>query len=164
MARTLEKSKGRRSQGNFAAIPVSVLLSAEYHDLTGGAVRLLVALAAQYNGHNNGNLCAALSTLKRYGLNSSDVISRGLLALLEVGLIIKTRDGYFNGGHSQCALYAIAWKAINDCPGKGLTVQATLAPPRCFLPANISPRKQNAHPETGRIELRKSERREPKSD
>ena len=144
MALTREKSQSRKSQGNFAAIPVSVLSSAEYHGLNGGAVRLLIALAAQYNGHNNGNLCAALSILKRYGLNSSDVISRGLRALLDARLIIKTRDGYFNGGHSQCALYAVAWKAINDCPGKELTVRATHAPPRCFIAAGSTPKKQSA--------------------
>lgn len=121
-------------------IPESVLLSAESHSVTGEAIRLLLALAAQYKGRNNGNLCAALSVLRQYGFNSADTIARALAQLTEAGLIIRTREGAFQGESSKCALYAVAWKAIDECPGKDLTVSPTKAPPRLFLPAGKTKR------------------------
>lgn len=137
MARTaFEKATGRKAKGSFALIPESILLSVEFHGLSGGALRLLLALAAQYNGYNNGNLCAALSVLRQYGFTSSDTVARAIQAALEAGLIIRTREGLFQGGHSQCALFALAWQAIDPCPGKGLTVSPTNAPPRLFFPAS----------------------------
>lgn len=131
-----EKATGRQdsSTAYFAMIPLSVLLSAEFHTIRGEAVRLLIAIAAQYRGMNNGNLCATLSVLKRYGFKSSDTVTRCLKALLDTGLIIRTRDGFFDGGRSQCALYALAWQKIDSCPGKNLTVKPTLVPPRRFSP------------------------------
>lgn len=153
MRSRIEKAKGRRERGSFAQIPASVLQSAEFHGITGEAVRLLLALAAQYNGHNNGNLCAALSLAKQYGFRSGDTLARAIAGLLEAGLIIRTREGMFQGAGSKCALYAIAWKPIDACPGKGLTVEPTNAPPRLFIPASkpnaLSENRIRTDPKTG---------------
>lgn len=135
MARTRLKAKGRSGVGRYARLPDAVLRSPEYQNLSGGAVRLLVALAAQYNGHNNGNLSAALSVVRAYGLRSSDTVSAALRTLEQSGLIIRTRDGMFCGGYSTCALFALAWDRIDECPGKGLAVAPTDRPPRTFQPA-----------------------------
>lgn len=136
MARSaIEKAKGRRESGRFAMVPDNVLKCPELHSVPGEAVRLLLALTSQYNGRNNGDLCAALSVLRDYGFTSADTVSRGLKVLLDAGLILRTRDGTFQGGASTCALFAIAWKAIDACPGKGLTVRPTSAPPRVFRAA-----------------------------
>lgn len=153
MRSQIEKAKGRKDKGSFAMIPASVLLSPEFHGITGQAVRLLLALAAQYNGHNNGNLCAASSVAKLYGFRSGDTLARAITGLLEAGLIIRTRDGLFQGAGSKCALYALAWKAIDACPGKGLTVEPTNAPPRLFIPAGkssaLSENRTRFDPKTG---------------
>lgn len=131
----LEKAKGRKESGNFAQIPVSVLVSAEFHSITGEAVRLLVAIAAQFNGYNNGNMNAALTDMRKYGFTSQGTLSRALLCLLNTGLIIKTRQGFFMPGKNRCSLYAIAWRPIDACPGKNLSVKPTSAPPKSFHPA-----------------------------
>lgn len=141
MSRTRLKAKGRKEGGGrFAAIPDNVLRSPEAHSVPGEAIRLLCALAAQYNGHNNGNLSAALSVLRDYGFNSAGTVSRGLRKLEDAGLIVRTREGMFMHGRTHCALYALAWRAIDACPGKELTVAATAVPPRRFQPANIANR------------------------
>lgn len=140
MARDRLRTKGRRESGNFAMLPDVVLRSPEAHSVPGEAIRLLVALAAQYNGSNNGNLSAALSVLRAYGFTSSDTVSRNLRKLEGTGLIVRTRDGMFSCGVPACALYALAWKRIDACPGKSLTVTPTDRPPRSFQAANIAKR------------------------
>lgn len=153
MRSPIEKAKGRKEKGSFAQIPANVLQSPEFHGITGQAVRLLLALAAQYNGHNNGNLCAASSVAKLYGFKSGDTLARAIFGLLDAGLIIRTREGMFNGAGSKCALYAIAWKPIDACPGKDLTVAPTSAPPRLFIPAEkqkaLSENRIGIAPKTG---------------
>lgn len=138
MARDRLKSKGRRESGRFAQIPDNVLRSAECHGVNGEAIRLLTALAAQYNGHNNGNLAAAMSIMRPYGFTRADTVFRSVHALLNAGLIIRTREGIFSSVKPKPALYALAWKRIDECPGKGLTVNATNAPPRTFRPADLA--------------------------
>lgn len=138
MSRDRMRAKGRRESGPFVALPHSVLLSEEYHNLPGGAVRLLIALAAQYNGRNNGDLSAALSVVRRFGLNSADTVSANLKRLETLGLIVRTRDGLFCGGASTCALYALTWKQIDQCPGKHLSIPPTDRPYRTFHPAKFA--------------------------
>lgn len=153
MRSRIERAKGRKEKGSFAQVPANVLQSPEFHGITGEAVRLLLALAAQYNGHNNGNLCAASSVAKLYGFKSGDTLARAIAGLLEAGLIIRTREGMFQGAGSKCALYAIAWKPIDACPGKGLTVEPTQGPPRLFIPAEnqkaLSENRTRTDPKTG---------------
>ena len=96
--------------------------------LSHNAFRLLVYIARQYNGRNNGDLCATLSQLKRYGFNSNDSITRGIRELLECNLIMQTKQGGLNIGPN---LYAITWQPIDECGGK-LDVQPTTNAPRLF--------------------------------
>lgn len=151
----IERTTGRKDSGRFALIPKNVMLSEEFLSLTGRAVHLLLAIAAQYSGYNNGNLCAAQKVLRPYGFTSADTIARSLKQLLDVGLLIKTREGLFFGGVSKCALYALAWQPINDIPGKGLTVKPTKAPPRCFIPVKnqtrLSESRSNPAPRLGAL-------------
>lgn len=153
MARSRLKAKGRKDGGRFAMLPDAVLRSPEYHQLPGGAVRVLLALAAQYNGNNNGNLCAALTVVRNYGLNSSDTVSTNLRRLEQASLIVRTRDGMFCGGASTCALFALTWRPIDACPGKRLTVAPTDKPLRSFQPATLAKRpvrkSERTDPETG---------------
>ncbi|MFP5441355.1 MAG: hypothetical protein ACLGHJ_07675 [Gammaproteobacteria bacterium] len=114
---------------------------------------MLLALAAQYNGNNNGNLCAALTVVRNYGLNSSDTVSTNLRRLEQASLIVRTRDGMFCGGASTCALFALTWRPIDACPGKRLTVAPTDKPLRSFQPATLAKRpvrkSERTDPETG---------------
>ncbi|VUD41041.1 hypothetical protein TDB9533_00405 [Thalassocella blandensis] len=64
-----QKSKGRSdSNGGFAGIPRIVLKHSHYQNLSGGAVKLLVELASQFRGKNNGDFTVAYGVLKKKGV------------------------------------------------------------------------------------------------
>ena len=98
--------------------------SPAYITLSAKAVRLLLEFARQYNGFNNGALCAAWRLMQPRGWNSRDTLRQALVELLEHDLILLTRQG----GKHKASLYALTWKAIDDCRGK-LDVSPTRTPP-----------------------------------
>jgi hypothetical protein len=112
--RSRQKQQGRRESGTFVALPHAVLDSANWRNCSASAIKLLCELARQFNGHNNGNLCATLSKLKPRGWRSSDTISGALKELRYYGLIVLTRQGGLHGP----SLFALTWLAIDDCGGK----------------------------------------------
>lgn len=122
--RSRQKHKGRREGGTFAALPHVVLDSANWRNCSAPAIKLLCELARQFNGHNNGDLCATLSLLKTRGWKSSDTISWALKELRHYGLIALTRQGGLLGP----SLFALTWIAIDECGGK-LEVPVTKVAP-----------------------------------
>jgi hypothetical protein len=107
----------RRMTGkHFAQIPVEVLTSEAFISLLAYAVRLLLAIAAQYRGNNNGDLAMTRAIARTFGINSHWQLERGLATLLEHGLIEKTRQG----GKKPLGpcLYAVTWQPIDDLKGK----------------------------------------------
>ncbi len=132
MGRTLEKSKGRKGAGRFAGIPHAVMRHPDYLSLSAVAIRLLLELVMQFNGHNNGDLTAAWTVMKQRGFKSPATLSKALQELLEREFLICTRMGRFQNPGRQCSLYALAWQPINECPGKRLEVDPTRTPPRAF--------------------------------
>src|SRR5687767_4202288 len=103
------KDKGR---GDYRAItypgylhlPDALTALEDFYSLNGSALRLLIYIARQYNGRNNGDLCATPSLLKQYGWNSNGQITEALRELIEKNLLILTRQGGLRMG---CSLYAI---------------------------------------------------------
>ena len=85
----------------------------------------------QFKGNNNGDLTAAFTVMRAYGFNSKDTLDKAKKQLLDHGLIIKTRDGQFLNPGGRCDLFAVTWRAIDECNGK-LDVPATSTPPRQF--------------------------------
>lgn len=112
----------------FLHLHKPLLESEDFINLKGNSLKMLIDLGAQYNGHNNGDLCAAKSILKKRGWNSNQQIKKALDDLKERNLILQTKQGGRNIGPN---LYAITWQPINECGGK-LEVEATLQPPRRF--------------------------------
>ena len=53
------KRNTRKSREPIAAIPVAVMRTQKFANLSAHAVRVLLELASQYNLHNNGDLMAA---------------------------------------------------------------------------------------------------------
>lgn len=155
MSRSRLRAKGRREAGRFAQIPDNVLRSAGFQSLPGGAIRLLLALAAQYNGHNNGDLSAAMTVVRPYGFRSDDTLSNAVAALCQAQLIVRTRSHCRTRDGRRCALYALSWKSINDCPGKGLEVRPTKTPPHTFRPAEFAKdllrKSEHLPPKTGAL-------------
>lgn len=114
-------------------LPYAVLDSSNYLKLPPSAKQLLVDIFRQHNGRNNGDLSASFKMMQKRGWKSKSTLARALEALLESNLIIKTREGWFQGEHSsRCALYAVTWLGIADCPGKDLDVTPNPRPSRAF--------------------------------
>ena len=118
------KAKGRRSSAPFVMFRFDVWRDSDvYKSLSFPATRLLVDLAMQFNGGNNGYLSMGWKAMKKKGWRSKDTLNRAKGELLDKGLIELTRQG----GLGRCNLFAVTWLAIDDCNGK-LDVSATNAP------------------------------------
>jgi hypothetical protein len=110
-----------------------VMQSDDYRNLSGNAVKLLMALCYQYRGHSNGNLHAAWSVMKeQFGFRSPDTLHRAKEELINAGMIVQTRTPKFLNPGGQCSLFALTWHNIDDCPGRRLEIQPTTRPFRDF--------------------------------
>jgi hypothetical protein len=124
---------GRKDALNsFAGIPRIVMEHPDYINLGGHAVKLLNLFAYQYRGKNNGDLCAAWAIAKKHGFKSQATLSRAKNELIHAELIIQTRQGVFLNPGGRCALYALTWQPVNECPGKNMDIEPTIKPPRQF--------------------------------
>lgn len=99
------KSKNRDGH-SYLALPHVVLSSPDYLELNYGARALLIDIAAQYTGSNNGKLVACMKYLGPRGWTSNDTISRGIKALLKSNLLVRTREG---ARPNKAAWYALGW-------------------------------------------------------
>ena len=123
MASSREKTKGRRESGRFAGIPHRVMATDKYISIDTHAKTLLYEMAYQYNGHNNGDLSASWTLMKKRGFKSPSTLNQAIKQLRDFGFIEITRMG----GRNTCTLFALTWAAIDDCNGK-LDVNETRTP------------------------------------
>ena len=100
----------------------------DFISLKGNSIKLLIDLGSQFNGYNNGDLCASLSVMRKRGWNSNQQLAKALKELLERNLIVQTKQGGLNLGPN---LYAITWQPIDECNGK-LDANPTTVAPRSF--------------------------------
>lgn len=135
---TYKRHQGNRQKvkGAYLALPKSVIECPDFYQLSGLAVKLLIQIAQALNGHNNGDLSAGFNHMRRRGWNSKSTLAAKLRELTDAGLLVKTRQGYFQNPGSRCDLYAVTWLAIDECVGKDLDVSATRAPYRSFAVEN----------------------------
>ena len=144
----------RAKQGQFVALPHVVLESPSYLNIGSSAKALLIDLAHQYNGRNNGDLTAAFGHMKKRGWRSKQTLAKALRELIAAELVLKTRQGKFQNPNACCDLYALTWQSIDECPGKNLEVNPTMTPPRKF---SLEASKMTS-PETGLSSVHKSGR------
>jgi hypothetical protein len=123
-SRRRRRQQGRRTDHSYLGIPHYIVRSPEFGALEPWPLKLLLELAGNYNGKNNGDLSAAYSTLAKRGWRSPGTLSDALRRLLALGWIIRTR----HGGRNRCALYAVSWWPIDACEGKWLEVRAESVP------------------------------------
>jgi hypothetical protein len=103
--------KGSQDSGRFIAIPVSVLDSATYQSLGYSSRALLIDIASQFKGENNGLLVACDKFLKPRGWNSKATISKALKELRESGLLIMTRQGM---RPNKASYFGISWQGMGS--------------------------------------------------
>lgn len=103
-----------RFSGTFTAIPHAVQDSVAFRWASHRAQALLLELARQLNGKNNGRLQLSVKWLKGRGWTSTDVIQKAKREILERGLAEKTRLGGLGVGPDR---YAVTWLPILDYSG-----------------------------------------------
>lgn len=141
--RNRSKHKGRSESGTFTMIPHAVQDCPNWRQCSATAIKMLCDVARQYNGRNNGDLCAAMSILKRYGWKHSETILLALRELRHYGFLLLTRQG---GLHAP-SLYAVTWHAIDDCGGKLECASTAVAPGHWKEPRDLfkrPPKKRKA--------------------
>lgn len=119
------KHTGRRKSDTFTLIPHALIDSENWKRASPTAICLLLEVARQYNGYNNGNLCASRTVLRPRGWTSPEVITWATRELLHFGFIIRTKRG---GLHMGPNLYALTWQAIDDCKGRHHCAATKVAP------------------------------------
>ena len=118
----------KKKQGyTFLLLPHFVLNHPDFFNLSPRAVKLLIDIATQYRGYNNGDLCVANSIMEKRGWKSKSSLHKAIQELREKDFIILTRQG----GRKIASLYAITWQPIDECEGK-LDISSTKTAPRSF--------------------------------
>lgn len=110
-----KESREKRDGGAFLTIPLSVLNSRAYIDVSPHAKALLLDLFTQYRGNNNGDLSAAWKLMRPRGWRSEATLNKAKRELLNAGLIEETRMG---ARPNKASLYAVTWCALDPCDGK----------------------------------------------
>lgn len=106
--------KDKRDGRTFVALPLVVLESPGYRRASHPARSLLIDMAMQYTGGNNGKLTACEKYLKPKGWRSNDTIVRARRELIDCGLLIETRKGGFP---NTTAWFALSWQALDHAHG-----------------------------------------------
>lgn len=106
-----EKLKGRKAEGGFFRLTHFVLRSVEFQRLSPRAVKAFMALAAEYNGINNGVLALPRSQMlaRGFGRNGNQAAG-GIKELIDAGFVVCTRPGKLKVGPSY---YAITTEPID---------------------------------------------------
>ena len=118
------KQNGRRNSRPHIQLLKFVLDSDEFGQLSGNAVKLLLELHRQYNGYNNGDLCATWSRMKVRGWKSKGTLARSLRELTDAGFVVLSRISYQKRTPN---LYALTYLSVDECGGK-LDIDETHAP------------------------------------
>lgn len=95
-----------------------VIDSAAYRQLGYASRALLVDLARQYTGTNNGRIVACNKYLKPLGWNSHATVTKSLRELQDSGLLIQTRLGM---RPNRAAWFALAWYQLDASQGLDMT-------------------------------------------
>lgn len=104
----------KRIDGRFFALPIDTLQSAAYRSLSHTARSLLIDIASQYMGENNGRLRASMKSLRALGWKSADVVARAKKELLQAELIYETVMGC---RPNKASWYAVTWADLDMHPG-----------------------------------------------
>jgi len=103
-----------RVEGGFVALPWSVLDCPAFSRLSHPARSLLLELARQFVGANNGRLLLSTAYLSKRGWNSADVITRAKRELIAAGFIFETVKGQ---RPNKASWYAVTWRTLDKLQG-----------------------------------------------
>jgi hypothetical protein len=130
-------SKGRSDLGPpFVQLWKWIIKTDEFAELTGSELKLLIDIASQFNGRNNGNLTLHAVRSRWKSRSTTQSAKDGLL---RKKWIVCTKHGGYQRGPD---LFAVTWWPIDECDGKHECEVERSA-------SNAWQRKKNASPETG---------------
>jgi len=112
-----KKRSATRDGSRFLAIPYVVMDSAAFRNLSGPALRLLLDIARQYSGENNGQLIACSKYLRTRGWTSEGTATRARRELEAALLIVETRKGM---RPNLATWYALTWLSLDWVPAMDL--------------------------------------------
>lgn len=150
MAKTRENVKGRKTTHSFIGLPHYMLNSDAFAKLSPSSVKLIIDIAAQYRGTNNGDLTTAWTIFKNRGWRSKGTLYKAIKEAELAGFILRTRQG----GRNKCNLFAITWKSIDECGGK-LDVSSTNVAPNNWKTDPVV--QLSGQPSTNIVPMRKKE-------
>lgn len=96
----------------YAPIDHKVIDSAAFADLPHSAARVLLVIARQWNGINNGWLQATFSYCHEKGIGSEHTLQKAVESLIAHGFIYRTRGHGMIDGENIAARYAITWRPL----------------------------------------------------
>lgn len=139
MPKRWKEARDKRDGGTFVALPSVVIDSPGYRAAGHTARSLLIDLARQYSGRNNGKLTACRAYLGPLGWRSNDVIVRARRELIDCRLIVETRKG---ARPNRAGWYALTWLKLDVT--EGLDIDAKLYRTGGYLMPDRSPRHAGA--------------------
>lgn len=104
--------KRKTGTGRFAKLPIAVLEHVSVRTLPHAAFRLLVLIAAAFNGFNNGALVITASQAEAAGIGSRHTFYAGLRELEGRGLIETCYPA--SRVPPRPTMYAVTWMPLND--------------------------------------------------
>lgn len=120
----------RTNTGRFAGVPHAVMENRSYIGLSYSARALLFEIAKQYNGHNNGKLCAIPEQMIPRGFKSPNTVYKVAKELVEAELLVVSKMGL--KGSRAPHFYAITWQAVDEIPKFNMEINSTRTPLRKF--------------------------------
>jgi hypothetical protein len=144
------RGKSGRDGGTFTALPHSVTGSIAYCGLSYPARALLLELASQYRGDDNGRLLLERKKLKARGFPSPEVIQRARDQLIAAGFVHETVKGH---RPNKASWYAITWQSLDRIPGYDPGAELTFVKGAYRDPLQVKPRILSSSPEQGRVSI-----------
>lgn len=123
MPRNHGKSKGRSNGERFVAIPSRVLEHSAVTTLDHVPFRVLVMLAAEFRGGNNGALSLTAAQAMAKGIGAKNSFYAALKELKSRGLIAETYPA--SRVPPRPAQFALEWRPLNDTEYTKRTVVAS---------------------------------------
>ena len=101
----------RKKEPKHVRIYQRAMKSAAWADLTGSAVKVLLALASLDNGERNGALCLSARQGSELTGLGKDAVNRALNELIGHGFIYCSQPGSFDRKVRHAATYGLTWVA-----------------------------------------------------
>lgn len=105
------RGKRQKQRGRFLMLPATVFESPAFRSLSHAEVRVLILLATDYDGGNNGRLALTRSQARLGGVGSNATLDSSLRVLEQRGFIIRTDPGRMRP--PQPARFALTWQAMD---------------------------------------------------